>query len=371
MDPRVVQLAKNLIKNSVRLQTGENILIQSNNAASFQLVEALVNEVYAVGGFPYARVSDQRVSRAVLRGATKEQLEFGEKQMMELVGRMQAFIGFSAVDNCFELIDVPSEKMKMASEIGRPSIDYRVAKTKWCVLRWPTPGMAQAAKMSTAAFEDFYFNCCLLDYGKMSAAMDALVALMKKTDKVRILGEGTDLQFSIKGIPVIKCDGKCNIPDGEVYTAPIKDSVNGEVYFTAPTIYESKRFDEVKLYFRDGKIYSATCKQDSQADLNNILNRDEGARYVGEFAIGVNPHITKPMLNILFDEKIAGSFHFTPGKCYDGASNGNKSQIHWDMVCIQTPEYGGGEIYFDGVLVRKDGQFVIPELLPLNPENLK
>ncbi len=371
MDPRIRQLAKNLIKNSVRLQSGENILIQCNNAAGFPLVEALVDEAYGVGAKPYARVSDMRIARAYLNGATKEQLEFSEKQFLELVQRMQAFIGFSAIENMFEHVDVPKDKIKMAGVIGRPSLDYRVNHTKWCVLRWPTPGMAQSAEMSSEAFEDFYFNCCLLDYGKMGRAMDALVALMQKTYLVEIFGKRTHLIFSIKDIPAIKCDGKMNIPDGEVFTAPVRESVIGTVYFTTPTIYESQRFGGVELTFKDGKVVRATCEQGDEKLLNEILDRDEGARYVGEFAIGVNPYITKAMLNILFDEKIAGSFHFTPGNCYDEAPNGNKSQVHWDMVCIQTPEYGGGEMYFDGVLVRKDGRFVLPELEGLNPENLK
>lgn len=372
MDPRIRQLAKNLIANSVCLQADESILIQANNAGSFLLVEALVDEAYAVGAKPFARMGDMRVARAYLRHATQEQLEFSEKQFMEMIQRMQAYISFSAVENMFENCDVPKDKLKMAGEIGRPSLNYRVEHTKWCVLRWPTPGMAQSAEMSSEAFEDFYFNCCLLDYGKMSRAMDALVALMQRTDKVHILGKETNLEFSIKGIPAIKCEGKRNIPDGEVYTAPVKESVNGVIYFTAPTIYESKRFGGVRLIFKDGRILAATCEQGDEKAMDEILNRDPGARYVGEFAIGVNPYITKAMLNILFDEKIAGSFHFTPGACYkDEAPNGNNSQIHWDMVCIQTPEYGGGEMYFDGVLVRKDGRFVLPELEGLNPENLK
>jgi len=305
-----------------------------------------------------------------LKRVTREQLELEEKNFLEFLQQMQAYIGFSARENIFEMSDVPKEKMKLVSEIDKPSTDYRVKHTKWCVLRWPTFGMAQSAEMSSEAFEDFYYKVCLLDYAKMSKAMDALVDLMNKTDKVHILGVGTDLNFSIKGIPAIKCDGKFNIPDGEIFTAPVRDSVNGRIYFTAPTIEESKRFGGISLLFQDGKIISATCEQGSQESLNEILSRDEGARYVGEFAIGVNPYIDKAMLNILFDEKIAGSFHFTPGACYDEAPNGNDSQIHWDMVCIQTLEYGGGEIYFDGILVRKDGCFVLPELLALNPENL-
>lgn len=372
MDPRIRQLAKNLINYSVALKPGEKIVISATDQHSYILAEALVEASYAAGGVPFLRLSNSKTSRAYMRSVTEEQLKFSEKQFMELIQMSQAYIGFYSDENGFEEIDVPSEKKQMASRISKPSLDWRVSKTKWCILAGhPTSAMAQSAEMSSAAFEELYWNVNLLDYAKMSHAMDALVALMQRTDKVHIVGENTDLRFSIKGIPVIKCDGKMNIPDGEVFTAPVRDSVNGEIYFTAPTIYESKRFGGVKLYFKDGKAWDLTCTQGSQAELNNILNRDEGARYVGEFAIGVNPYVVKPMLDILFDEKIAGSFHFTPGMCYDEAPNGNDSQIHWDMVCIQTPEYGGGEIFFDDVLVRRAGRFVLPELEGLNPENLK
>ena len=223
--------------------------------------------------------------------------------------------------------------------------------------------------MSTEKFEDFFFDVCCLDYGKMEKAMQPLVDLMNRTDKVRILDAKTDLNFSIKGIPAIPCAGHCNIPDGEVYTAPVKNSVNGYINYSAPSIYNGIRHDNVRLEFKDGKIVKATSSQPEAIEA--VFNTDAGARYVGEFAIGVNPYVTSPMLDILFDEKIAGSIHFTPGACYDEAPNGNNSAIHWDLVHIQTPEWGGGEIYFDDVLIRKDGRFVLPELMCLNPENLK
>ena len=229
--------------------------------------------------------------------------------------------------------------------------------------------MAQNAGVSTEKFENFYFDVCTLDYSKMDRAMDALKALMDKTDKVRLVAKDTDLTFSIRGIPAIKCAGNMNIPDGEVYTAPVKDSVNGVITYNAPTLENGIKHEHVRLVFKDGKIVEATSSNTEA--LNAVLDTDAGARYVGEFAIGVNPYVTSPMLDILFDEKISGSIHFTPGCCYDDAFNGNKSSVHWDMVLIQTPEWGGGEIWFDGVLIRKDGRFVLPELYPLNPENLK
>jgi aminopeptidase len=372
MDPRIKQLSKNLIGYSTALKPGERIVIKASDSLSYPLVEALVNEAYSVGGVPFVRLQNSKISRALLRNANEAQLQFEEAQLLELVKTAQAYIGCYSDENSFEASDVPGDQQKMSSKISKPSLDWRVGKTKWCVLAaHPSSAMAQAAEMSGEEFEEFYWNVCLLDYAKMSRAMDPLVALMRRTDRVHIVGRGTDLSFSIKGIPAIKCDGKFNVPDGEVFTAPVKESVNGMIYFTAPTIYESKRFGGVSLIFKNGKLIEATCEQGDYKTLHEFLNCDEGARYVGEFAIGVNPYVVKPMLDILFDEKIAGSFHFTPGMCYDEAPNGNNSQIHWDMVCIQTPEYGGGEMYFDDVLVRKNGRFVLSELEGLNPENLK
>ena len=285
--------------------------------------------------------------------------------------KMDAFIGVRGDDNSAELSDVPEDKLDMYSKLYSSPVhhDIRVPKTKWVVLRYPTPSMAQSAHQSLESFENFYFNVCNMDYKKMSDAMDKLVDLMNETDKVHIKGEGTDLTFSIKGIPAVKCDGICNIPDGEVYTAPVKDSINGTLSYNTPSEYNSFTFDNVCLKFKDGKIIEATANDNER--INKIFDTDEGARYIGEFAIGVNPYITKPMNNILFDEKIMGSFHFTPGNCYEDANNKNKSAIHWDLVCIQTTEYGGGEIYFDDVLIRKDGLFVLEELKCLNPDNLK
>jgi aminopeptidase len=223
--------------------------------------------------------------------------------------------------------------------------------------------------MSTEAFEDFFFKVCTLDYRRLQPGMKALKALMEKTDKVQIKGPGTDLRFSIKGISAIVCGGDRNIPDGEVFSCPVKDSVQGHVTFNAPSIYQSTPFDNIRLDFRDGKIVEATSNQTKK--LNAVLDSDAGARYIGEFSLGCNPHIMHPMRDILFDEKIAGSFHFTPGQAYQEADNGNRSQVHWDMVSIQRKDYGGGEIYFDGKLVRRDGEFLPRALRSLNWKNFK
>ncbi|MDP6156570.1 MAG: aminopeptidase [Candidatus Thermoplasmatota archaeon] len=369
LDPRITKLAKALVGYSCDLKKGEKILIEVFDIPE-EMVIALIREATRVGGVPLVTIKSNKIIRILYRNATEEQMKLiGDYEGFRME-KMDAYIGLRGNSNISELGDVPQEKMKLyQTHWWHPvHIEKRVKNTKWVVLRWPTSSMAQLAQMSTETFEDFYFNVCTLDYSRMSRAMDPLKELMERTDKVHITGPGTDLQFSIKDIAVIKCDGKLNIPDGEVFTAPVKDSVNGYVQYNTPTLYHGTVFENIRLEFRNGKIIKATGSDEEK--INSILNSDKGARYVGEFALGVNPYITKAMKDILFDEKIMGSFHFTPGNSYDDASNGNISEVHWDMVCIQTPEYGGGEIYFDGKLIRKDGIFIPKDLQGLNPDKL-
>ncbi|NLG24194.1 MAG: aminopeptidase [Clostridiales bacterium] len=369
-DPRVRALAHNLVHHATRLKPGDKILIESIGVPP-ALACALVDEVYAAGAHPVVWVKDPVVQRALMMGMTDEQVTLWADHEAHLMARVDAYVGIRGGENSFELSDVPMDKNALyAKRLWHPVHGaIRVPKTRWVVLRYPTPSMAQQAGMSTSAFEDYYFDVCCLDYGRMSIAMDALASRMARTDRVRIVGPGTDLRFSIKGLPVIKCDGQVNIPDGEVFTAPVRDSVYGTISFNTPSLREGFTYENVVLTFEAGKIVDA--RANDSARLNAVLNTDEGARYVGEFAIGVNPYITRPMKDTLFDEKIMGSFHFTPGASYDECDNGNKSAIHWDMVCIQTPEFGGGEIYFDDELIRRDGRFVPADLDCLNPENLK
>lgn len=367
-DSRIEKLAHNLINYSVKLGAGEKVLIE-NFGVQKELVMALVEEAYKAGGFPFVSLKEPQIDRALMLGANSEQYEKIAEFEGNVMKEMDAYIGLRAGDNINETSDVPADKLKIHGDtIGKMHSNIRVKNTKWVVLRYPSSSMAQLAKMSTVGFEDFYFNVCNLDYGKMSAAMDGLVELMNKTDKVHLVGPGTDLTFSIKDIPAIKCAGEMNIPDGEVFTAPVRNSINGKLTYNTPSPYQGFTFENVSFTFKDGKIVEATAND--TARINKVLDTDEGARFVGEFAIGVNPFIHEPMQDILFDEKIEGSFHFTPGQCYDEAFNGNQSAIHWDLVNIQRADYGGGEIYFDDVLIRKDGIFVLPELEALNPEKL-
>ncbi|RYD78441.1 MAG: aminopeptidase [Verrucomicrobiaceae bacterium] len=366
-DPRFDKLARLLVGYSTNLQKGDRVLIDASDIPS-EMTVALIRATHEIGAQPFVQVNQGRVTREQAICATEDQLEFAASHELARMKKMQAYIAVRGGHNITEMSDVPPDRMKLISKKMKPVLDWRVKKTRWCVLRWPTPSMAQLAGMSTEAFENFFFDVCTLDYAKMVPGMKALKELMDRTDSVEIKGPGTDLRFSIKNIPAVVCGGTHNIPDGEVFTAPVKNSVQGHVTFNAPTIYQGTGFDSVRLEFKDGRIVNGTANNTEK--LNKILDSDPGARYIGEFSLAFNPHILHPMRDILFDEKISGSFHFTPGQCYEDTENGNRSQVHWDMVNIQREDYGGGTIHFDGKLIRENGRFVPKQLQPLNPERL-
>ena len=370
IDPRMEKLAQVLVGYSCKVQPGEKVLIESSGVPH-EMIRAIVREVYKAKGYPFVELSDNRVKREILKGVDEEMLRAWADYDVYRMNGMDAYIGLRGGNNSLETSDVPSDKMGLYSKIYAEKVhgEVRVNKTKWVILRWPTEGMSQLAKMSTEAFEDYYFDVCTLDYRKMDKAMDALCKRMNEADNVRIVSPGTDLRFRIKGMGSVKCSGECNIPDGEVYTAPIKDSVNGVITYNVPSIENGIEFRDVSLTFKNGKIVKATANHTLEA--NAIFDEDEGARYVGEFSFGLNPFIKNAIGDILFDEKISGSIHFTPGCCYEDCDNGNKSSVHWDLVLCQTPECGGGEVWFDDTLIRKDGRFVVEDLLCLNPENLQ
>ena len=366
-DPRFDQLARVLVRHSTTLKKGESVFIELFDAPE-EMGVALIRASRTAGAVPFVQIHNARISRELSLGAEDSQLDTASTIELARMKKMQAYIAVRGSHNITELSDVPDERMRLIAGKMRPVMDWRINNTKWVVLRWPTSAMAQQAQMSTEAFEDYFFRVCTLDYARLIPGMKALKSLMDKTDRVQIKGPGTDLLFSIKGIGSIMCGGDRNIPDGEVFSCPVKNSVEGHVSFNAPTIYQGTAFDNIRLDFESGRIVKAIANNTQK--LNEILDSDEGSRYVGEFSLAFNPHILHPIRDILFDEKIAGSFHFTPGQAYDVAGNGNKSRVHWDMVSIQREDYGGGEIWFDGKLIRKDGLFVIPALKKLNPDYL-
>lgn len=369
-DLRIEKLANNLLNHSINLQKGEKILIEIIGMEAIPLGKELIRQAENIDATPFFNIIDYEIMREMLINGTQEQMQMYAKHDLQRMKDMDAYVGVRASTNTAELNGISKEKMELYNKYYTLPVHFeeRVKHTKWCILRYPNASMAQMSNMNTEEFEDFYFNVCTLDYDKMSKAMEPLVELMNKTKNVHIKGEGTDLTFSIEGIPAEKYMGTFNIPDGEVATAPVKNSVNGYITYNTETRYNGVLFNNIRFEFKDGKIIRATSNKTKE--LNEILDTDDGSRYIGEFALGLNPYIVKPIGDTLFDEKIRGSFHFTPGDSLEESNNGNRSSIHWDIVNIQTPEYGGGEIWFDDVLVRKDGVFVLEELQPLNPENL-
>ncbi len=369
-DPRGEALADILVSHSIRLAKGERVLIETFDVPG-EFAALLVRRAAAAGAVPLVSLKQGAVLRALYAVSSPEGIQLMADAERYRMQQMDAYIGVRGAPNMTELADVPAEQMTLyQTRWWKPvHLDLRIPKTKWVVLRWPGPAMAQAAGMSTEAFEDYFFDVCTLDYRRMAAAMAPLRERMMRTDRVRILGPGTDLHFSIKGIPAIACGGERNIPDGEVFTAPVRDSAEGHITFNARALYLGTPFEGVRLEFAAGKIVRATAERTDR--LNAILDTDAGARHLGEFSLAFHPGILHPMGDALFDEKVAGSLHLTPGNAYEEADNGNRSAVHWDLVLIQRPEYGGGDVYFDGELVRKDGRFVAPDLEGLNPERLR
>jgi aminopeptidase len=366
-DPRYRDLARVLVGYSTALKSGDHVLLDLTDVPD-EFAVVLMREARAAGAVPIVEVRHPRVTREVLRDTDETHARLVRDLELHRMKKMQAYIAVRGTANASETADVPSDRLQLYQRTLRPVLNHRVNKTRWVVLRWPTPSMAQAANMSTEAFEDFYFRVCTMDYAKMARASQALQQRMSRTDRVRISGPGTELEFSIKGLGAVICSGDRNIPDGEVFSCPVKKSINGVIQFNTPTLYAGTRFDNVRLEFRNGRVINATGSNAKR--LNEILDTDPGARYTGEFSLGFNPHILDPMCDILFDEKIAGSLHLTPGQAYEECDNGNRSAVHWDMVLIQRPDWGGGEIWFDGELIRKDGLFVPKDLKPLNPDRL-
>ena len=367
-DPRHRELARLLTDYSLSLQPGEKVLIHACDIPDEFVIE-LMRSVREARAIPFVETQSSRIVRELQRGASEEQCRMDGNLELHRIRKMDAYIAVRGAHNTSETSDVPEEQRSLVARLSRAARNHRVDRTRWCVLRWPTPSMAQAAGMSTEAFEDFFFDVCTLDYARMARAMEPLARRMRAADRVRLEAPGTDLEFSIEGIDAQACRGDRNIPDGEVMTAPVRTSVNGVIRFNTPTLHSGTRFERVELELEKGRIVRATSSDSDK--LNRILDTDPGARYIGEFSLGFHPGILDPMGDILFDEKIAGSLHFTPGQAYKECDNGNRSAVHWDMVLIQRPEWGGGKVWFDRTLIRDDGIFLPRDLRGLNPENLR
>ncbi len=371
-DPRHDALARILVRHSTRVKPGDNVMVNGIGFATHALARAVVSEVLDAGGVPILRMEESDATRDLIALSSETQLQGVGALLLEEMKRFQVYIGIRGAKNAFELADVPRDRLDGYNRhIQHPvHLEQRVKHTRWCVLRYPNDAMAQLAALSSDTFETFYFDVCTIDYERMARAVQPLADLMRDVDRVHITAPGTNLRFSIRGIGVVPCSGQHNIPDGECFTAPVRDSIEGTVAFNTPTLYEGRPFERIRLRFDKGRVVECQDGAGNTAELEKILDRDEGARFVGEFSIAFHPLIEKPMRDILFDEKIRGSWHMALGQAYEEAQNGNQSGLHWDLVQIQRPEYGGGTIEFDDTRIRRDGRFVLPDLEGLNPERL-
>lgn len=366
MKEKIEILSNTIVTYSLKVKENDRVLIESAYEAKPLLVQ-LIKDISKVGGIPFVRLTDSMMEGLQNELATFSRIPEMKAQAQYDIDHFDCFIRVRYLDNEYNSKKIKPEFRKALGDATKEIHSIRINERRWTLLNYPSDLDAFKARMTSDDFKKYAMDVMTIDYEKMSNIIQPLKELMEKTDKVRIVGPNTDISFSIKGIPAIPCCGTANIPDGECYTAPVRDSVNGTITYNTPCPYQGNIYHNVSLTFENGKIVKATCDEDNER-LNEIFNTDEGARYVGEFSFGLNPKIKEPMGDILYDEKIIGSIHFTPGSAYQDAFNGNKSSIHWDMVLIQRPEYGGGEIYFDDVLIRKDGKFLLDKLKPLNYE---
>jgi aminopeptidase len=370
---RLSILAERMVNYSLKLQRGERAMIAAGHSA-MPLVKVFAAECLKVGAIPFTYFMDEELTRLFLSSLPQDNdalLNESIATYVDPINRMMDGVEAVVVIRSKET-DTPyagtTGKTLMAYQQQFGLLFHRFTnEKKWIVLDWPTPLQARKARISYQAFYKFVMDVSLVDYAALHQAALPAKAVLDAADRIHITGPGTDLYFSKKGINTIIGAAANSYPDGELYTAPVKDSVEGYVTFTVPSNYMGQTFHGVRLELEQGKIVKATCKKGSQEALNAILQTDEGASYIGEFALGINPDIRQPMNDIHYDEKIAGSFHFTPGNCYNDAYNGNRSAIHWDQVCMQDPAHGGGEIWLDGQLLRKDGVFVMDIFKALNP----
>lgn len=367
---KLKQLAKNIVNHAIDVKENDKVLISAEEMSCVPLIKEILKEIYFNKGIPVVKFTNFEISALLLENMTEENAYFLSQINMADVKKFDCFINIRCSQNDYEEKNVSSNNLKMLGKYLEKSNDIKINKKRWVLLNYPSILDSYKAKMKYSDFYNYAIDIMSYDYKLMNNDIYPLKELMENTDKVRITGLNTDLTFSIKGMPIIPCTGEKNIPDGEIYTSPIKDSVEGYITYNTPSPYQGNVYNNVRLEFKNGKIINCSCSNEKDnSKLQEIFNTDEGARYIGEFSIGINPLIMHPMGDILFDEKIIGSIHFTPGRAYKDSYNGNDSSIHWDMVLIQRNEYGGGNIYFDDKLVRENGIFVLPELKKLNKKD--
>lgn len=365
---RLQSLATVLLEHSLGLKKGERLLVRGHGEA-LPLMGVLVSLALERGIVTDYELMDETMNRLLMIGATRETYKLKADTTLHRIEASDAVVNIFAMGNDYQFADVPQDRLTLTQQMDRPFIEKMVGEKRWVLLNYPTALGAHKARMGTEAFADHLMKVCTVDYSGMAKALEPLKRRMDKADRVRITAPGTDLSFSVKGLEAVPCTGQNNLPDGEIYTAPVLESVHGTIRFNTPSPFKGHVFHNMTWVFEKGRIVKVGSDEGTEA-LEAVLSIDEGARRLGEFAFGLNPLIDEAMGNILFDEKINGSIHLAAGQAYDGpADNGNRSANHWDNILILKKEKGGGEVRFDGELIQKDGLFVPEDLAALN--NLK
>jgi len=366
IDPRLAKMAEVLVDYSLELKPGDKFLIESTDLAT-----PLIKEIYRLallrGAHPEVQLQPEGLSKIYYSTASDEQLQYISPLREKVIREYDAFLALKADHNTKALTNVDSSKMALRQRAAAPLNQCFMERAaqgemRWCVALYPTQGLAQEAAMSLDEYADFVMEACLLNTPCPVAAWQDVhdkqqryAEFLNGIDLIEVKAKDTDLRLSVKGRTWENCDGKMNFPDGEVFTAPIEDSVEGVIRFSFPGIYSGKEVEDIRLTFKEGKVVEATAAKGEEL-LHSLLETDEGARRVGEFAIGTNFGITKFTRNMLFDEKIGGTIHLALGSTYYETGGKNESGIHWDMLCDMRD---GGEIYADGKLIYRNGKMLI------------
>jgi aminopeptidase len=366
-DLRVDKLAEMLVKYSVAVRKGDKVAIQGEFSAE-PLLKAIYAKVLQAGGNPFLIISPDGIDEIFYRYASEEQLKHIPPPTKLILETYDVRIVIGADSNTKELNSVDPAKMVMRqaarSGIMKTYLE-RAAKgeLRWTYALFPTNAYAQDAEMGLAEYEDFVYSACLGDindpigyWQHFSARQQKIIEWLKGKKQIHITAPETDLNLSVEGRTFVNCDGHENVPDGEVFTGPVEESVNGHVYFSYPSIESGREISSIRLWFNNGKVVKATAEKNEDF-LLKTLDTDAGSRQVGEFAFGTSPGITRFTRQILFDEKINGSFHMALGASYPETGGKNQSAIHWDMICDMRQ---GGQVTVDGQLFYKNGEFVIP-----------
>lgn len=355
-DLRVQKLAKLIVDYSVFVKKGESVVISGSSEAE-EFITALYKEIILKGAHPVLRMSPRGITPFFYRHATNEQIEKFPEIFDFIVKNSQKYIGIDTEFNSRELSNIPPEKITSRAKVTKPISDYIVnskPKMHRVAVGFPCPSLAQDAEMDLVEYENFVFNACLLDWKKLGRQMDKIKSKFKKSSQVHLIGENVDLKMKVHGEKAVADKGEENMPGGEIFMAPIRESLNGWIKFDFPAIRNGKEVTDVYLKFENGKVIESKASKNEDF-LKAMLATDENSSYVGELGIGCNPRVTKFTKNLLFDEKISSTIHLALGMAYKENGGGNDSAIHWDIV----KDMKKAKIIVDGKVIQENGKWKI------------